>query len=147
MSEGERKMNTDHVPQRPSFIPGTPEELDSVIAAPENHTVVFENERVRVLRVVIPPGVVENKHTHKNPSVFIINVSSDMHYYNDKGEIVTSSGKRGGRRALLGRAGRRPLARKLRQLRFRRDSHRDKGLIEGGDSARRFYPKCSGDIH
>ena len=87
-------MNTDHVPQRPSFIPGTPEELDSVIAAPENHTVVFENERVRVLRVVIPPGVVENKHTHKNPSVFIINVSSDMHYYNDKGEIVTSSGKR-----------------------------------------------------
>ena len=86
--------NTDHIPQRPPFIPGTPEEFDSVIAAAGNHTVVFENERVRVLHVVIPPGVVENKHTHKNPSVFIINASPDMHYYNDEGEIVTSSGKR-----------------------------------------------------
>ena len=39
-------MSSDHIPRRPPYIPGTPEELDSVIAAPENHTVVFENDRV-----------------------------------------------------------------------------------------------------
>jgi len=87
-------MSSDHIPRRPPYIPGTPEELDSVLAAPENHTVVFENDRVRVLHVVIPPGVVEEKHTHKNPSVFIINASPDMDYFNDKGEIVARSGKR-----------------------------------------------------
>ncbi len=87
-------MPSDHIPQRPPFIPGTPEELDSVIAAPENHTVVFENDKVRVLHVNIPPDVIEKKHTHRNPSIFIINASPNMDYYNEKGEIVARSGKR-----------------------------------------------------
>ena len=38
--------------------------------------------------------MIEEKHTHKNPSVFIINASPDMDYFNDKGEIVARSGKR-----------------------------------------------------
>ncbi len=84
---------SDQISRRPPFIPGTPEELDAVIAAPENHTVVFENEKVRVLHVNIPPGVVEKKHTHARPSIFIINTSPDMDYLNDKGEIVARSGK------------------------------------------------------
>ena len=87
-------MSSDHIPRRPPYIPGMPEELDSVIAAPENHTVVFENDRVCVLHVVIPPRVIEEKHTHKNLSVFIINASPNMDYFNDKGEIVARSGKR-----------------------------------------------------
>lgn len=29
---------------------------DAVVAAPDNHKVVFENERVRVLEVTIKPG-------------------------------------------------------------------------------------------
>lgn len=85
--------DSDHIPQRPPFIPGTPEELDAVAAAPENHTVVFENEYVRVLRDNIPPGVVEKKHTHARPSIFVINASLDMDYYNEEGETVARSGK------------------------------------------------------
>ena len=85
--------DSDHIPQRPPFIPGTPEELDAVAAAPEDHTVVFENEYVRVLRDNIPPGVVEKKHTHARPSIFVINASLDMDYYNEEGETVARSGK------------------------------------------------------
>ncbi|MDP7168143.1 MAG: hypothetical protein QF701_10405 [Nitrospinota bacterium] len=85
--------DSDHIPQRPPFIPGTPEELDAVAAAPENHTVFFENEYVRVLRDNIPPGVVEKKHTHARPSIFVINASLDMDYYNEEGETVARSGK------------------------------------------------------
>jgi hypothetical protein len=42
---------------------------DAVIAAPASHTVLLENSRVRVLEVVIPPGVTEPAHTHGWPSV------------------------------------------------------------------------------
>ena len=86
-------MPEDHIPQRPPFIPGTSGELDALIAAPENHTVVLDNEKIRVLHVVISPGVIEKKHAHARPSIFIINASPNMDYYNEKGEIVTRSGK------------------------------------------------------
>ncbi len=81
-------MSQDNVPQRPRFIPGTPEKLDAVAAAPKNHEVMFENDRVRVLRVTLPPGAVEHKHTHKWPSVFTIYKFPKIKYFNDKGEHV-----------------------------------------------------------
>jgi hypothetical protein len=42
---------------------------DAVTAAPASHTVLLENSRVRVLEVVIPPGVTEPAHTHAWPSI------------------------------------------------------------------------------
>jgi hypothetical protein len=42
---------------------------DALIAAPASHKVLFENARVRVLEVVIPPGVTEPAHTHAWPGV------------------------------------------------------------------------------
>lgn len=42
---------------------------DAVIAAPSSHKVLLENSRVRVLEVVIPPGMTEPAHTHAWPSV------------------------------------------------------------------------------
>jgi len=42
---------------------------DAVIASPASHTVLLENSKVRVLEVVIPPGVTEPAHTHAWPSV------------------------------------------------------------------------------
>ncbi len=77
----------DHRPQRSAFIPGTPEALDGVVAAPKNHEVVFENERVRVLRVIIQPGEVKNEHTHERPSVFTFTSLTEIKYFNDKGEL------------------------------------------------------------
>jgi hypothetical protein len=45
------------------------EELDAVVAAPNSHGVVFENEHVRVLEVTLEPGAHEPEHTHRWPSV------------------------------------------------------------------------------
>jgi mannose-6-phosphate isomerase-like protein (cupin superfamily) len=86
--------NNDDRPGRPPYVPGTPEELDSVISAPENHEVLIENDLVRVLRVTLPPGQTGNLHTHKWPSVFIITSQSKMVYYNEKMEFVPTSGTR-----------------------------------------------------
>jgi quercetin dioxygenase-like cupin family protein len=70
------------------YVPGTPEEIDAVIAAPDNHEVVFENEIVRVLRVIVRSGEVEKTHTHKWPSVFIITQRPRIKYFNEAGEEV-----------------------------------------------------------
>ncbi len=72
---------------RPPYVPGTPEELDAVIAAPGNHEVLFQNDRVRVLRVTIQPGEVEKKHTHKWPGVFTIYRLPKIRYYDEKGNL------------------------------------------------------------
>ena len=79
-------MSQSISPGRPEYVPGTPEELDAVVAAPENHEVIFENERVRVLRVTIRPGELEKRHAHKWESVFTITSMPKITYYNEKGE-------------------------------------------------------------
>jgi predicted metal-dependent enzyme (double-stranded beta helix superfamily) len=45
---------------------------DAVAAAPDNHRVVFENEKVRVLEVTIKPGEKEPFHVHPMPSVMTV---------------------------------------------------------------------------
>ena len=36
--------------------------LDGVLAAPENHTVLYEDEAIRVISVSIAPGAIEKPH-------------------------------------------------------------------------------------
>ena len=79
---------------RPPYIPGTPEELDAVAAAPDNHEVLIDNDRVRVVRVTIKPGELERMHTHKWPSVFIITSLPKIVYYTEKMQAVPPSGTR-----------------------------------------------------
>lgn len=43
--------------------------LDAVRAAPYSHNVLLENDRVRVLEVILPPLAVEPPHIHALPSV------------------------------------------------------------------------------
>ena len=45
--------------------------LDAVIAAPANHKVVYENDRLRVLEVILEPDEEEPTHHHRWPSVFV----------------------------------------------------------------------------
>ncbi|WP_299745768.1 hypothetical protein [Devosia sp.] len=45
--------------------------LDAVTAAPGNHRVLFENNRLRVLEVILEPGEEEPVHHHRWPSVFV----------------------------------------------------------------------------
>lgn len=46
-------------------------QLDAVVAAPANHKVLFENERLRVLEVTLRPDEEEPTHHHRWPSVFV----------------------------------------------------------------------------
>jgi len=55
--------------------------LDAVTAAPDSHTVMFENDRVRVLKVQIAPGAKEPAHVHRNSSVMITYRPTRLRYY------------------------------------------------------------------
>jgi hypothetical protein len=55
-----------------------PDSLDALIAAPGNYTVLFENERVRVIHTRILPGQKVPVHTHRWPSVLFIFSWSDF---------------------------------------------------------------------
>ena len=46
--------------------------LDGVLAAPENHTVLYEDDLIRVISVRVAPGATEKPHHHRVPSVFVI---------------------------------------------------------------------------
>lgn len=46
--------------------------LDGVLAAPENHKVLYEDEAIRVISVSIAPGAIEKPHHHRLPAVFVV---------------------------------------------------------------------------
>ena len=46
--------------------------LDALIAAPDNHQLLYEDDLIRVLSVSIAPGATEPAHHHRWPSVFVI---------------------------------------------------------------------------
>jgi len=46
-----------------------PDSLDAVKAAAENHRIVYEDDKVRILEVILQPNEFEHLHTHKLPSV------------------------------------------------------------------------------
>lgn len=46
--------------------------LDAVVAAPDNHQVLYEDDNIRVISVSIAPGAIEKPHHHRWPSVFVI---------------------------------------------------------------------------
>lgn len=48
------------------------ESRDAVIAAPDNHEVLYEDEHIRVLSVTLQPGIPEPLHHHRYPSIFVI---------------------------------------------------------------------------
>jgi hypothetical protein len=47
-----------------------PDSMDAMIAAPEHHTVVLENEHVRVVETRIPAGDRTPVHTHRWAAVY-----------------------------------------------------------------------------
>jgi predicted metal-dependent enzyme (double-stranded beta helix superfamily) len=50
-------------------IQAAPASFDAVAAAPNSHRVLLEDEKIRVLRVEVAPGVTEPVHDHRWPSV------------------------------------------------------------------------------
>lgn len=60
------------------------DDLDALTAAPAHHTLLLENERVRVLDTHIPPGETTPVHTHRWPAVLY--VLSGEHFVRRDGE-------------------------------------------------------------
>jgi hypothetical protein len=76
-------------------------ELDALVAAPEYHALLFENEHVRVLEARVPARGTVPLHTHRWPGVQYILAWSDFVRRDANGEIVADS--RGFQADLLGR--------------------------------------------
>ncbi len=55
--------------------------LDAACAAPDSHKIMFENDRVRVLEVIIPAGHKEPWHTHRRSSLMLIDASAGIRYF------------------------------------------------------------------
>ncbi len=63
--------------------------LDAVVAAPANHRVLFENERLRVLEVILGPDEEEPVHHHRWPSVFVFDqVQPPLHDFTPDGAML-----------------------------------------------------------
>jgi hypothetical protein len=58
-----------------------PEAMDALLAAPASHRVLLENDRVRVLEVVIEPRTREPERTHRAASVMIVDEPARIRYY------------------------------------------------------------------
>ncbi len=68
-----------------------PADLDALIAAPQYHRVLFENDAVRVLDTRVPPGETVPLHTHRWPSVLYILSWSDFVRRDSEGNVVVDS--------------------------------------------------------
>jgi quercetin dioxygenase-like cupin family protein len=68
-----------------------PDSLDALVAAPQNHKVVLENERVRVLEVTVQPGEREPVHGHKWPSVMYVMAEDLIRDYDRDGKVLYDS--------------------------------------------------------
>jgi hypothetical protein len=87
-SEGESGIMTDL-----SISSGSawPDSLDALIAAPAHHTLLFENEAVRILHTRIPAGERTPVHTHCWPCVLFIQSWSDCVRRDKGGNVLFDS--------------------------------------------------------
>ena len=83
-------MNQDDINQS-AHEQEWPDSLDAMVAAPEHHEVLLENERVRVLDSRIKPGDTVPVHTHRWASVLYILGTSDFIRYDNEGNAVFDS--------------------------------------------------------
>lgn len=73
-----------------------PDSLDALVAAPGFHTLLLENEDVRVLETVIRPGERTPVHTHCWPSVLYILAMGHFVRCDDAGKVLTDTRASGG---------------------------------------------------
>ncbi len=65
--------------------------LDALIAAPDHHKLLFENERVRVLFTSIPAGDKVPVHTHRWPSVLYVKSWGEFVRCDENGKVLLDS--------------------------------------------------------
>ena len=72
-----------------------PDTMDALQAAPASHRLLLENDRVRVLDVVIEPGAREPEHTHQAASVMIIDEPARIRYHRGDALLFESQARSG----------------------------------------------------
>jgi hypothetical protein len=65
-----------------------PDSLDALVAAPDHHKLLLENESVRVLEVRIPAGEFVPVHTHRWPSVIFTVSAADFIRRDGQGKLL-----------------------------------------------------------
>jgi len=74
---------------------------EALVAAPQHHTLLFENDEVRVLTVTIAPGAKEPFHAHRYPSViYDENPAHLVEYLADGTKVDRGARTQGGARWL-----------------------------------------------
>src|SRR6202044_3631440 len=68
-----------------------PDDLDAMIAAPGFHTVLFEDDRVRVLDGRVPPGATVPVHTHRWGGVLYVIATSDFVRRSPDGTVIVDT--------------------------------------------------------
>jgi hypothetical protein len=68
-----------------------PESLDAVVAAPEHHAVLLENERVRVLEARVERNDTVPVHTHRWPGVQCVLSFADFVRRDTAGAVLVDS--------------------------------------------------------
>jgi len=75
----------------PELSEAWPHELDAVIASPEHHRFVMENDQVRVLETIIQPGETTAIHTHQWPASTYFLSWSDCIRRDGEGNVLMDS--------------------------------------------------------
>jgi hypothetical protein len=68
-----------------------PDSLDAVVAAPQYHRLVLENDRVRVLDTRIPAGDIVPVHTHRWPAIYYTIAAGDFVRRDGEGKVLFDS--------------------------------------------------------
>lgn len=72
----------------PSHDHDWPAQLDALTAAQRHHTLMFENDLVRVLETKVPPGETTAVHTHCWPAALYVVSPGDFVRRDDKGNVL-----------------------------------------------------------
>lgn len=68
-----------------------PDSLDALAAAPEVHSLLLENDDVRVLETRIAPGETVPLHTHRWPSVLYVLSTGHVVRRDGEGRVLTDT--------------------------------------------------------
>jgi quercetin dioxygenase-like cupin family protein len=73
-----------------------PDELDALTAAPANHRLLLENDRVRVIETVVPAGTRTPVHTHRWASAAYVLSASSFVRRDGAGTVLLDTRRDGG---------------------------------------------------
>lgn len=73
-----------------------PDELDAIVAAPGNHQVLLENDRVHVIHPTVAIGATTPVHTHRWRSVEYVLSATDFVRGDGEGTVVFDTRAAGG---------------------------------------------------